>query len=431
MIEEDVSFISRFVSDHKDLRIQNLSSKINKAALKYVHEKMDSKKASGVDRVRKSEYEEGLEENLERLEYRLKRDTYNPQPSRRVYISKSDGGRRPLGISCYEDKLVEAVTAKLLTAVYESKFVENSYGFRPKRSCHDALDAFRKTILTKSVKYVMKVDIKSFFDTVDHEWLLKFLEHDIADKKLIRLINKFLRAGVIEDGTFREREEGTPQGNGMSPVLANVYLHYVFDQWFEKKVKKQCVGVAEMIRYADDIVCMFERKSEAKRFMKEITDRFKEFNLELSPEKTKLLEFGRFAIENRAERGLGKPETFNFLGFTLHYGRTRGGKFTICMRSERKRVSSKLKKLKEWLMTNRTLTVEEIIDKLNCSLKGYYNYYYVWTNTPNVIRFKHLVGEILYKVLNRRSQNRSYTWDSFNKLLAKYPLASPGRLQNA
>jgi group II intron reverse transcriptase/maturase len=431
MIEKDISFISRFVSDHKDLRIQNLSSKINKAALKYVHEKMDGEKASGVDRVKKEEYEEGLEGNLERLEYRLKRDTYNPQPSRRVYISKSDGGRRPLGISCYEDKLVEAVTAKLLMAVYEPKFVENSYGFRPKKSCHDALDAFRKTILTKSVKYVVKVDIKSFFDSVDHEWLIRFLEHDIADKKLIRLINKFLRAGIMENGTYREQKEGTPQGNGMSPVLANVYLHYVFDLWFEKKVKKQCIGKAEMVRYADDIVCMFERKAEAESFMKEIAERFKEFHLELSPEKTKLLEFGRFAIENRAERGLGKPETFNFLGFTLHCGRTRGGRFTICMRSERKRVSSKLKKLKEWLMTNRTLTIEEIIDRLNLSLKGYYNYYYVWTNTPNVIRFKHMVGKILYRVLNRRSQNRSYTWDSFNKLLTKYPLATPRRLQNA
>jgi group II intron reverse transcriptase/maturase len=427
MIEEDISFISKFVSNHKGLKIQNLSSKINKAALKYVHGKMDSGKASGVDRVKKGEYEEGLEENLERLEYRVKRDIYNPQPSRRVYIWKSDGGRRPLGISCYEDKLVEAVLAKLLMAVYESKFVENSYGFRRKRSCHDALNAFRKTILTKSVKYVVKIDIKSFFDTVDHKWVLEFLEHDVADKKLIRLINKYLKAGIMED----TENKGTPQGNGISPILANVYLHYVFDLWFEKKVKKQSVGEAEMIRYADDIVCMFERKAEAERFMKEITDKFKEFYLEVSPEKTKLLEFGRFAIENRAERGLGKPGTFNFLGFTLHCGRTRGEKFTICMRSERKRVSSKLKKLKEWLMTNRTRTIEEIIDRLNLSLKGYYNHYYVWTNTPNVIRFKHMVGKILYRMSNRRSQSRSYTWDSFNKLLAKYPLATPRRLQSA
>jgi group II intron reverse transcriptase/maturase len=431
MIEEDVSFISRFVSDHKGLRIQNLSSKINKAALKYAHEGMDIRKASGVDRVGKNEYEEGLEEKLERLEYRLRRDTYNPQPSRRVYISKTGGGRRPLGISCYEDKLVEAVTAKLLMAVYEPKFVENSYGFRPNRSCHDALNALRKTILTKSVKYVVKIDIKSFFDTVNHGWLRKFLEHDIADKKLIRLIDKFLKAGIMEEGAYQERKEGTPQGNGMSPVLSNVYLHYVFDLWFEKKVKKQSDGAAEMVRYADDIVCMFERKTEAEKFMKEITERFKEFNLELSLEKTKLLEFGRFAIENRAEKGRGKPETFNFLGFTLYCGKTRNGKFTIGMRSERKRVSSKLKKLKEWLMTNRTLSIEEIIGKLNLSLKGYYNYYYVWTNTKNVIRFIHMVGKLLYRTLNRRSQNRSYTWESFNKLLAKYPLAIPRRLQNA
>lgn len=197
-------------------------------------------------------------------------------------------------------------------AVYESKFVEKSYGFRPKRSCHDALDAVRKTILSKSVKYVVKIDIKSFFDTVDHGWLLKFFEHDIADKKLIRLINKFLKAGIMEEGTFREQKEGTPQGNGMSPALANVYLHYVFDLWFEKRVRKQCNGVAEMVRYADDIVCMFGRKAEAERFMKEIEERFRKFHLELSPEKTKLLNLADLPLKIEKKEDLENRERSTF-----------------------------------------------------------------------------------------------------------------------
>jgi group II intron reverse transcriptase/maturase len=256
MISNITDNISKFVCDHADLRIQNLSSKINKEVLLKMHQTIDGRKAVGVDGVRKEEYSKKLEENIDCLVKKLKQDSYQPKPSKRVRIPKPDskGKTRPLGISCYEDKLVESAVAKLLTAVYEPKFLDCSYGFRPKRSCHQATGKVREAIAIKKVNYVVEADIKSFFDTLDHDWLIKFLEHDIADKKLIRLIKKFLKAGVMENGEVTDKTEGSPQGNIMSPVLANVYLHYVLDLWFEKVVKKRINGEAYMVRYADDCV---------------------------------------------------------------------------------------------------------------------------------------------------------------------------------
>jgi group II intron reverse transcriptase/maturase len=386
---------------------------------------MDARKAVGIDQVAKGEYSNNLEENLERLEMRLKLDRYTPKPSKRVYIPKAAGKLRPLGISCYEDKLVESNVAELLMAVYEPKFMDCSYGFRPERNCHQAISELKRQIIAEKTSYVVEADIKSFFDTVDHKWMMKFLEHDIADRKFLRLIRKFLNAGVMENGKFAERSEGTPQGSGISPVLANIYLHYVLDTWFEKVVKKECRGYAGMVRYADDFVCAFQYKSDAEKFMKELQERLKKFNLEVAPEKTKLIEFGKFAKQNRAERKEGKPETFNFLGFTLYCSRSLSGKFIVKLKTDRTRVTKKLKLLKDWLKKNSIMLAHEIVERLNRSLVGYYNYYYVSTNTETVWTFVDKVGSMVFKWLNRRSQRKSYTWSEFKRSWVWSQLAKP------
>jgi group II intron reverse transcriptase/maturase len=255
--------------------------------------------------------------------------------------------------------------------------------------------------------------------------MIKFLEHDIADRKFIRLVKKFLEAGVMEDGKFAERSEGTPQGSGISPVLANIYLHYVIDVWFEKVVRKECRGFAGIVRYADDFVCTFQYRGDAEKFMKELKERLSKFGLEVAPEKTKLIEFGKFAKQNLAVRKEGKPETFNFLGFTLYCSKSLNGKFIVKLKTDRTRVAKKLKILKEWLKKNRTMPAHEIVERLNRALVGYYNYYYVSTNTETVWTFVDEVGSMLFKWLNRRSQRRSYTWDEFKRSWVWLQLVKP------
>jgi len=429
MIGNITDNISKFVCDHKGLRIQNLSSKINKEVLLRMHRTIDGRKAVGVDGVQKEEYGKKLDENIDCLVKKLKQDSYQPKPSRRVRIPKpgSKGKTRPLGISCYEDKLVESAVSRLLIAVYEPKFLDVSYGFRPKRSCHQAIKVTGNAIATKKVNYVVEVDIKSFFDTLDHDWLIKFLENDIADKKLIRLIKKFLKAGVMANGTIIDKTEGSPQGNIMSPVLANVYLHYVLDLWFEKVVKNQVEGEAYLVRYADDFVCLFQFENEAKCFLNNLKVRLSNFGLETAEEKTKVLEFGRYAKERRARKGLGKPETFNFLGFTFCCGKAKfSDAFCLWMQTDRKKFNEKLKKLRIWLKDNRTTPMDELMDRVNKSLIGHYNYYGIPTNVRRLREFKHKVEAIIFQVLNKRSQRKSLTWDEFNKrVLERYPLARP------
>lgn len=429
MIDNVTNNISKFVCDHKGVRIQNLSSKINKEMLLEINRKMSGKKAIGIDGVHKEEYEMKLGDNINCLVERLKRDTYRPKPSKRVRIPKpgSRGKTRPLGISCYEDKLVEASVSKLLMAIYEPKFMEFSYGFRPQRSCHQVIGTVREKIATRKVNYVVEVDIKSFFDTLDHEWLLKFLGHDIADKKLIRLIKKFLKSGVMENGKIMDKTEGSPQGNVMSPVLANIYLHYVLDLWFEKVVKKQLNGEGYIVRYADDFVCLFQFENEACWFLGLLKRRLKKFGLEVSEEKTRVLEFGKYAKERRAKRGLGKPETFNFLGFTFCCGKAKfNDEFCVWMRTDRKKFNEKLKKLRIWLKENRTLPIDKLMYKVNQSLRGHYNYYGVPTNLKRLDEFRKQMEKIIYEVLNKRSQRRSFDWDKFNRIVLKrYPLIRP------
>ena len=273
----------------------------------------------------------------------------------------------------------------------------------------------------------MEADIRGFFDNVDHEWLIKFLEHDIADKKFIEIIKKFLKVGIMEDGNFLESERGTPQGNGASPVLANIYLHYVLDMWFDVKVKRQCQGEAYLIRYCDDFVCCFQNKWEAEEFYQRLIERFKKFGLELALEKTKILEFGRFAKQNRVTRGLGKPETFDFLGFTFYCSENGKKEFFRCkVKTSKKKFRSKVKTMKEWIRDNRVMPVGELIKKINQKIRGHYQYYGVTDNTRGVKSYQNVVKWQLFKWLNRRSQSRSYTLDTFfNGLLKTFPLLEP------
>lgn len=412
----------------QDGKVQNLASYINETTLKASHKEMDSKKAKGIDGVAKEDYSVNLEANVEHLVKRMKNGCYKPEPIRRVYIPKDGSNKmRPLGISCYEDKLVENIIAQILTRVYEPKFYNESFGFRPNRSCHQAVREIIEDVQYHKVNYIVEADIRGFFDNVDHEWLIKFLEHDIADKKFIEIIRKFLKAGIMEDGKFLESEQGTPQGNGASPILANIYLHYVLDNWFQVKVKRQCQGEAYLIRYCDDFVCCFQNKWEAEEFYLKLIERFKKFGLEVAVEKTKILEFGRFAKKNRASRGLGKPETFDFLGFTFYCGENGKKEFFRCMvKTSKKKFRSKVKAMKEWMKNNRIMSVRELIKKINQKLRGHYQYYGVTDNTRGVKSYLNAVKWLLLKWLNRRSQRRSYTNDTFfNGLLKTFPLLEP------
>jgi group II intron reverse transcriptase/maturase len=411
-----------------DGKVQNLASYIDVELLKSIHKRMEKNKASGVDKVTKAEYEVDLDNNLKKLVARMKDGTYRPNPTRRVYIPKDGSTKmRPLGISCYEDKLVENAVAQILTMVYEPKFYPCSFGFRPGRSCHMAVREIIEMVQYRKTNYVVEADIRSYFDTIPHDWLMKMLEHDIADRKFLGIIWRFLKAGVMENGKYLDSESGSPQGNGASPVLANIYLHYILDNWFEVIVQRQCQGQCYLIRYADDFVCCFQNKYEAEIFRQRLEARFAKYGLRLAEEKTKILEFGRFAEENRRRRGEGKPETFDFLGFTFYCGLDgKKGFFRCRVKTSKKKFRSKVLRMKEWIKAHRMTPVGELIKKINEKLAGHYQYYGVTDNTREVKNFLNATSLLLFKWLNRRSQRRSYTIDSFfNGLLRTFPLAEP------
>lgn len=411
-----------------DGKVQNLASYINEKTIYASHKEMARNKAKGIDGIAKDDYAVNLEENINHLVKRMKNGSYKPEPIRRVYIPKDGTSKmRPLGISCYEDKIIENIIAQILAMIYEPKFYNDSYGFRPNRNCHQAVREIIEDVQYRKVNYIVEADIKGFFDNVEHEWLIKFLQHDIADKKFIEIINKFLKAGIMENGKFLESEKGTPQGNGASPVLANIYLHYVLDTWFNIIIKRKFEGEAHLIRYCDDFVCCFQTKAEAEQFYEMLIERFEKFGLELALEKTKILEFGRFAKQSRTRRGLGKPETFDFLGFTFYCSENRKKEYFRCkVKTSKKKFRSKVKRIKEWIKYNRIMPVGEMIKSLNRKLRGHYQYYGVTDNTKSVKSYLNVVTWTLYKWLNRRSQKRSYTADTFfNGLLKTLPLLEP------
>jgi group II intron reverse transcriptase/maturase len=377
--------------------------------------------APGVDGETWQHYGERLDEHLQDLADRLRRGAYRAKPVRRVYISKEDGRQRPLGVPTLEDKIVQRATVEVLNAIYETDFLGFSYGFRPGRSQHDALDALYVGLLTKKVNWVLDVDIRGFFDAIDHGWLVQFVAHRIADQRVVRLIQKWLTAGVLEDGTRTRVEEGTPQGGSASPLLANIYLHYAFDLWVHAWRRKRATGDVIVVRFADDIVLGFQVKSDAERFRAELTERFRTFHLELHPEKTRLLEFGRYAAEDRKRRGDGKPETFNFLGFTHICGKTRStGRFTVVRQTMRKRLRAKLSEVKAELRRRMHDPIPAVGTWLGAVVRGHIRYYGVPMNMPALQTFRFQVGGLWHRTLSRRSQKARVRWDRMKRLIDRW-----------
>ncbi len=376
--------------------------------------------AAGVDGETWRNYGKDLEENLQDLCARLRRGAYRAKPVKRAYIPKPDGRQRPLGVTVLEDKIVQRTTVEVLNAIYETDFVGFSYGFRPGRSPHDALSALYAGIMTRKVGWVLDADIRGYFDAIDHEWLMKFIEHRIADKRVLRHIKKWLNAGVLEDGAVRRSEEGVPQGGSVSPMLANVYLHYVLDLWADQWRRKHTCGDMIIVRFCDDFVIGFQYQTDAQRFLVELEKRFLQFNLQLHKGKTRLIEFGRFAAQNRNRQGKGKPETFDFLGFTHICGETRNGKFVINRHSIGKRIRAKLMELKIELRRRLHRSVPDVGKWLRVVLLGHYRYYGLPGNSRKLEAFKYHVSRLWYRTLLRRSQRKRLNWERMERLINRW-----------
>jgi RNA-directed DNA polymerase len=377
--------------------------------------------APGVDGVTWKEYETGLEGRLADLHNRIHRGAYRARASRRVYIAKADGRQRPLGIAALEDKVVQQAVVTILNEIYEVDFKGFSYGFRPGRSPHQALDALSVGLHRKRVNWVLDADIRGFFDNMSHEWTVKFIEHRVGDSRIVRLIQKWLKAGVSEEGQWSETKVGTPQGAVISPLLANIYLHYVFDLWIEVWRQKVAQGDVLVVRYADDLVVGFESRTEAERFLNEFRERLAKFGLELHPEKTRLIQFGRFAAQNRKERGEGKPETFTFLGFTHYCGKRRkDGAFTVWRATAKKRMAAKLLAIKSELIRRRHEPKAAIGDWLQKVVSGYYRYHAIPGNMPQLKIFRHRLRRLWRMVLIRRSQRGYVSWERLNPLFDRW-----------
>src|SRR6266700_2634960 len=376
--------------------------------------------APGVDGLTWRDYEADLERNLEDLHARVHRGAYRALPGRRVYIPKPDGRQRPLAVAALEDKIVQRATTALLNAIYEEDFLGFSYGFRPGRGTHDALDALCVGIESRKVNFILDADIRSFFDEVSKDWLIRFVEHRIGDKRIIRLIQKWLKAGILEDGIVAVSDNGTGQGAVISPLLANIYLHYSLDLWAVRWRRREATGDMIIVRYADDFIIGFEHESDARRFLDEMRERLGKFALTLHPEKTRLIEFGRFAAERRKRRGLGKPESFDFLGFTFICGKTRQGKFQIKRKTRPERMRAKLKMIKEEMWKHMHQPIPDQGKWLERVVRGYFNYHAVPTNARALDAFRHHVTDLWRRTLRRRSQKDRLTWARMTQLAAAW-----------
>jgi len=372
--------------------------------------------APGVDGVRWGDYEAELESNLAALHARVQRGAYRAQPSRRVYIPKPDGRQRPLAVAALEDKIVQRATARVLDAIYEEDFLGFSYGFRPGRGAHDALDALVVGIGATKVNWILDADIRSFFDTISQDWLMRFLERRIGDRRIVRLIQKWLRAGIVEDGKVTVSDMGTGQGSVVSPLLANIYMFYAFDLWAERWRRRRATGDMIIVRYADDFIVGFEHEADARRFLEEMRERLRKFALTLHPDKTRLIEFGRRAADNRKRRGLGKPETFNFLGFTFICGKSRQGRFLIKRKTRSDRMRAKLREVKQELRQRMHQPVPEQGEWLKQMVAGYFNYHAVPTNSRALAMFRTEIAKRWGAILGRRSQKGRPIWGRITKL---------------
>ena len=410
----------------KDARFTALLHHVDLNRLRAAYWAIRPQAAPGVDKVTWGAYGVGLEENLQDLHHRVQSGSYRASPSRRVYIEKADGRLRPLGIATLEDKIVQRAVVEVLNAIYEVDFLGFSYGFRPGRSPHDALDALTVGIERRRVNWVLDADVKDFFTSLDHDWLARFVEHRIADKRVLRLIQKWVNAGVIEDGKWTASEVGAPQGASASPLLANIYLHYVLDRWVRQWRRRHAHGDVIIVRFADDFVAGFEHKSDAEQFLIDLRERFSKFALELHPDKTRLIEFGRNAARARAARGDGKPETFDFLGFTHICGKNKSGGFWLRRKTISKRMRAKLAEVKDQIKRRRHLSIPEQGKWLGSVVRGHLAYYAVPGNTDAVQAFRDEVTRYWFQALRRRSQRTRVNWDRMSLYVKRWlPPARP------
>jgi RNA-directed DNA polymerase len=419
-VSSDLDRVRQVARKDRDVRFTALLHHVTVDRLREAYRAISPNAAAGVDGVTWRDYGQDLEANLEDLHARVQRGAYRARPTRRVFIPKPDGRLRPLGVAALEDKVLQRAVVEVLNAVYEQDFLGFSYGFRPGRSQHDALDALAVGIGRKRVNFVLDADISDFFTGLDQSWLVRFLEHRIADKRVLRLIQKWLRAGVIEDGEWSKTEAGTAQGASASPLLSNVYLHYVFDLWADQWRRRNAHGDVILVRFADDFLAGFEHREDAERFLTDLRDRFAEFGLGLHPEKTRLIEFGRLAAERRKARGLRKPETFEFLGFTHICAKDRRGRFKLKRVTSKKKMRSKLKSVKTEMQRRRHLPIPEQGHWLASVLDGHYRYYAVPDNSEALRGFRARVMRHWRRALSRRSQKGQITWERAGRLADRW-----------
>ncbi len=424
-VETQLSFLSQRAAKEPNKQFHSIMHHVNKEALKANFYKLGRNRAVGVDGVSWREYETNLEKNIEQLFVKMKQMAYRPKAVRRVYIPKGKNGQRPLGIPAIEDKIVQKTMVDILEAIYEQDFYDYSYGFRRQKSCHQALKSVSMLINNNPIHHVIDADIKGFFDNVSHEKLVELLEKRITDKKFLRYVIRFLKSGCMEDGKIHKTNKGTPQGGNISPMLANIFLHYVLDEWFEKEIKPGLRGQSHIVRYCDDFVILVRYKDEAQAIMRKVKERFKEFGLELNEDKTEILSFGFFEREN-AKKQKRKANTFDFLGLTHYCSETRRGRFKVSRKTSKKRLNESLKSIGKWLKNNRCLlTIRALWEKLIPKIRGHYQYYGVSDNIRSLEKYNYEVTRLIYKWMNRRSQRQSFNWEQFDKYLKCYPLPKP------
>ncbi len=419
-VSQGLMGVRKAAREHKETKFTALLHHLTVDLLRESFYALKRKAAPGVDGTTWQEYETGLEGRLNDLHSRVHRGAYRAKPSRRVYIPKADGRQRPLGVAALEDKIVQQAVVAILNSIYEEDFLGFSYGFRPGRSQHQALDALSYALTQKRVNYVLDADIRGFFDTISHAWMLQFVQHRVADRRILRLIQKWLKAGVMEEGEWSETEMGTPQGAVISPLLANIYLHYVFDLWVNAWRKKHARGDVIVVRYADDTVLGFQYQAEADRFLEDLRERLGKFGLELHPEKTRRIEFGRYAELNRKRKGEGKPETFDFLGFTHISGKNRKGYFTVKRQTISKRLRGKLQEIKQQLRRRRHDRVASTGEWLRSVVQGYFNYHAVPGNLDRLRTFRDRLTRLWRTQLRQRSQRHRLNWNRLGKLAARW-----------
>jgi len=419
-----LNFISQRAKQESKMRFNNLMHLVNAEALEESFRKLGRNRAEGVDEVSWEEYNKGLTTKIDELLGRMKRMGYRPQPAKRVYIPKDKDSQRPLGIPTTEDKMVQKTMSRIMEAIYEQDFLDCSYGFRPKRDCHGALKRVGDIINFKPINHVIEADIKGYFDNVSHQKLIEVIRKRITDERFLRYIIRFLKSGYMEGDVFQESRKGTPQGGSISPLLANIYLHYVLDEWFEKEVKPRMKGQCYLVRYCDDFVIMVQYKTETEEIMRLMQERFKEYELELHSEKTGVKSFGRYEKEN-AKKQQRKVHTFEFLGFTHYGGISRKGKFKICRKTSAKKFRKACSAMKEWLKSVRSYKAKGWWKTLKSKLRGHYQYYGVSENSEKIGEFYYCVKWLVLKWMNRRSQKQSFNWAEFNAYLVRFPLPKP------